>query len=105
MIKQPQVYVTLVYNSIHSSLFIFQLTITTHHISNMSSAYDAITTKSNAAFHHAGDMVEHLLGQAMQLNAADPQHIDIAMQMARGLVSFFFASTLLFANITIVSSF
>lgn len=54
------------------------------------SPYAAITNASNAAFRQAGDMIEHLLGQAMQLDAADPQHYDIAMKMARGLVSFFF---------------
>jgi hypothetical protein len=56
----------------------------------MPSPFDAVTAKANAAFRQAADKVEHMLGQALQLGAADPKHITIAQDMARTLVSFFY---------------
>lgn len=58
----------------------------------MSSKLTAITAAANAGFRNAGDKIEHLLGQALQLDAGDPNHIPIAMEMARTLVSFFSCS-------------
>ncbi|KAG2146460.1 uncharacterized protein EDB93DRAFT_1250997 [Suillus bovinus] len=52
----------------------------------MSSELDAVTATANAAFRQAGDKVEHLLGQALQLDAADPKHIPIAVEMAWALL-------------------
>lgn len=45
---------------------------------------------ANKAFSDAADKVEHLLGQAWQLDADDPQHLAIAMEMGRALVSPFY---------------
>ncbi|KAG1779896.1 hypothetical protein EV702DRAFT_1043285 [Suillus placidus] len=53
------------------------------------SALDAVTATANAAFCHASDKVEHLLGQALQLDAADPKHIPITMEMAQALTHAF----------------
>ncbi|KAG2096505.1 uncharacterized protein F5147DRAFT_778298 [Suillus discolor] len=50
---------------------------------------DAVTATANAAFCQAGDKVEHLLGQALQLDAADPKHIPIAVEMAKALTHVF----------------
>ncbi|KAG1812333.1 hypothetical protein EV424DRAFT_1542192 [Suillus variegatus] len=47
---------------------------------------DTITATANAAFCQAGDKVEHLLGQALQLDAADHKHIPIAVEMAQPLL-------------------
>ncbi|KAG2134732.1 hypothetical protein BD769DRAFT_1665185 [Suillus cothurnatus] len=44
----------------------------------MSTGLTAVNVNANAAFHYAGDKVEHLLGQALQLDAADPKQISIA---------------------------
>lgn len=54
----------------------------------MSSKLTAITAAANAGFRNVGDKVEHLLGQALQLDAGDPKHITIALEMARALVCF-----------------
>ncbi|KAG1721477.1 uncharacterized protein EDB91DRAFT_1088442 [Suillus paluster] len=53
----------------------------------MSSGLDAVTASINAAFHQAGNKVKHLLGQALQLDAADPKHIPIAVEMAHTLTT------------------
>ncbi|KAG1769729.1 hypothetical protein EV702DRAFT_1049606 [Suillus placidus] len=55
----------------------------------MSSALDAVIATANAAFRHAGDKVKHLLGQALQLDAADPKHIPIVVEMAQALTDAF----------------
>ncbi|KAG1719959.1 hypothetical protein EDB19DRAFT_1918360 [Suillus lakei] len=52
----------------------------------MPSGLDAVTTEANAAFCQAADMVKHMLGQALQLDAAHPKHITIAQDMARALL-------------------
>ncbi|KAG1719411.1 hypothetical protein EDB19DRAFT_1918936 [Suillus lakei] len=51
----------------------------------MPSGPDAVTAQANAAFRQAADTVEHMLGQALQLDAAHPKHITIAQDMARAL--------------------
>jgi hypothetical protein len=53
----------------------------------MSTGLTAVNVNANAAFHYAGDKVEHLLGQALQLDAADPKQISIAVEMAQSLAS------------------
>ncbi|KAG1731776.1 hypothetical protein EDB19DRAFT_1831595 [Suillus lakei] len=51
----------------------------------MPSGLDAVTAQANAAFRQAANIVEHMLGQALQLDAAHPKHITIAQDMARAL--------------------
>ncbi|KAG1720289.1 hypothetical protein EDB19DRAFT_1836058 [Suillus lakei] len=52
----------------------------------MTSPFDHITATANTAFRNAGHKVEHLLGQAVQLNPANPNNITIAVEMAQALV-------------------
>ncbi|KAG2096759.1 uncharacterized protein F5147DRAFT_839939 [Suillus discolor] len=40
---------------------------------------------ANKAFSDAANKIEHLLGQAWQLDAGDPEHLTIAMEMGRAL--------------------
>ncbi|KAG1726671.1 hypothetical protein EDB19DRAFT_1914534 [Suillus lakei] len=51
----------------------------------MPSGLDIVTAQANAAFCQAANTVEHMLSQALQLDAAHPKHITIAQDMARAL--------------------
>ncbi|KAG1719573.1 hypothetical protein EDB19DRAFT_1970983 [Suillus lakei] len=51
----------------------------------MPSGLDAVTAQANATFCQAANTVEHMLSQALQLDAAHPKHITIAQDMARAL--------------------
>ncbi|KAG1732769.1 hypothetical protein EDD22DRAFT_852686 [Suillus occidentalis] len=51
----------------------------------MSTDSNPVIALANAAFRHVGDKVEHMVGQALQLEAADPKHINIAVEMAHAL--------------------
>ncbi|KAG1835997.1 hypothetical protein DFJ58DRAFT_735277 [Suillus subalutaceus] len=46
---------------------------------------EQVTANANATFCNAGDRVEHLQGQALQLDRADPKHIAIEMEMVHAL--------------------
>lgn len=52
----------------------------------MSTISDAAAT-ANAAFMHAAAQIEHLLGQAVQLDRADPANVNLLLEMASILVS------------------
>jgi hypothetical protein len=56
----------------------------------MSTGLTAVNVNTDATFCYAGDKVEHLLGQALQLDAADPKHISIVVEMAQALASPFY---------------
>ncbi|KAG1842841.1 hypothetical protein F4604DRAFT_1689761 [Suillus subluteus] len=49
----------------------------------MSSAAHQLIAAANNAFSEAADQVEHILGQALQLQPEDPKHLSIAMDMAK----------------------
>ncbi|KAG1857411.1 hypothetical protein F4604DRAFT_1931516 [Suillus subluteus] len=49
----------------------------------MSSAAHQLIAAANNAFSEAADQVEHVLGQALQLQLEDPKHLSIAMDMAK----------------------
>ncbi|KAG1853105.1 hypothetical protein F4604DRAFT_1686436 [Suillus subluteus] len=49
----------------------------------MSSTAHQLITAANNAFSEAADQVEHILGQALQLQPEDPKHLSIAMDMAK----------------------
>ncbi|KAG1906157.1 uncharacterized protein F5891DRAFT_1182358 [Suillus fuscotomentosus] len=49
------------------------------------SSSNANIAATNKAFSDAADKIEHLLGQAWQLDAGDPEHLTIAMEMGRAL--------------------
>ncbi|KAG1761170.1 hypothetical protein EDD22DRAFT_847996 [Suillus occidentalis] len=51
----------------------------------MSTDSNPVIALANATFHHVGDKVEHMVGQALQLEAADPKHINIVVEMAHAL--------------------
>ncbi|KAG2127451.1 uncharacterized protein EDB93DRAFT_1109307 [Suillus bovinus] len=53
----------------------------------MTNPLEAVTATANAVFRRTGDMVEHLLGQALQLNGADAKHIPIAIEMEKELAN------------------
>ncbi|KAG1875511.1 hypothetical protein DFJ58DRAFT_721343 [Suillus subalutaceus] len=48
----------------------------------MTPAIDCIHENANNIFRRTADHIEDLLGQALQLDAANPQHVDIALKMA-----------------------
>ncbi|KAG2066580.1 hypothetical protein BDR04DRAFT_1121105 [Suillus decipiens] len=60
----------------------------------MTSGLDAIIAEANAAFYHAADKVKHMLGQALQLDAAHTKHITVAQEMAGALYYVFSNYTL-----------
>jgi hypothetical protein len=64
----------------------------------MSTDSNPVIALANAAFRHVGDKVEHMVGQALQLEAADPKHINIAVEMAHALVCSFFLFNATFIN-------
>ncbi|KAG1840343.1 hypothetical protein F4604DRAFT_1940172 [Suillus subluteus] len=49
----------------------------------MSSAAHQLIAAAKNAFSEAADQVEHILGQALQLQPEDPKHLSIAMDMAK----------------------
>ncbi|KAG1860996.1 hypothetical protein C8R48DRAFT_673572 [Suillus tomentosus] len=49
------------------------------------SSSNANIAAANKAFSDAADKIEHLLGQAWQLDAGDPEHLTIVMEMGRAL--------------------
>ncbi|KAG1879779.1 hypothetical protein F4604DRAFT_1922989 [Suillus subluteus] len=49
----------------------------------MSSTAHQLIATANNAFSEAADQVEHILGQALQLQPEDPKHLSIAMDMAK----------------------
>ncbi|KAG1871358.1 hypothetical protein DFJ58DRAFT_837309 [Suillus subalutaceus] len=55
----------------------------------MTPAIDRIHENANTIFRQMADLIEHLLGQALQLDAADPQHVDIALKMANAVSHIF----------------
>ncbi|KAG2119220.1 hypothetical protein BD769DRAFT_1390525 [Suillus cothurnatus] len=51
----------------------------------MTSGLDTIIAEANTAFCHAANKVEHMLGQALQLDVAHTMHITIAQEVAGAL--------------------
>ncbi|KAG1908946.1 uncharacterized protein F5891DRAFT_974222 [Suillus fuscotomentosus] len=49
------------------------------------SSLNANIATANKAFSDAADKIEHLLGQAWQLDAGNPEHLTIVMEMGRAL--------------------
>ncbi|KAG1857759.1 hypothetical protein F4604DRAFT_1685065 [Suillus subluteus] len=66
----------------------------------MSSAAHQLIAAANNAFSEAADQVEHILGQALQLQPEDPKHLSIAMDMAKLMHEVFSTHT---GRVTILS--